>query len=50
VNDRPGVQGKRFVSAVINGSPDTVVERAVYYSTPTLLFNAGAASLGVPIP
>jgi hypothetical protein len=49
INDCPGAAGKRFVSVVVNGGSDTVVERATYYSA-NGLFAAGAAGLATPIP
>jgi hypothetical protein len=45
----PGLAGKRFVSVVVNGNSDTVVERSTYYSV-NGLFDAGAAALATPIP
>jgi murein DD-endopeptidase MepM/ murein hydrolase activator NlpD len=49
INDCPGVAGKRFVSAVVEGTAQTVVERAVYFST-TSTFAAGGAALATQLP
>jgi hypothetical protein len=49
INDCPGVAGRRFVSVIVNGGSDTVVERATYYSAGGL-FAAGGAALATPIP
>ncbi len=46
----PGAAGKRFVSAVVDGHADTVVERATYYSQPGQIFSAGVAALAARIP
>ncbi len=49
LNDCPGVASKRFVSVVVNGTNETVVERVTYFSAGGL-FNAGGAALATPIP
>jgi Peptidase family M23 len=49
VNECPGVAGKRFVSAIVEGTAQTTVERAVYYSTVSM-FAAGGAALATQLP
>jgi hypothetical protein len=50
VNDCPRVAGKRFVSMIIQGNANTVVEHATYFNTGGEVFGAGGASLAVQIP
>jgi hypothetical protein len=49
LNDCAGTAGKRFVSAIVNGTSQTVVERVTYFSAGGL-FNAGGAALATQIP
>lgn len=50
VNGCAAVQGHRFVSVVVHGNANTVVERAVYLNTGGQTFGAGGAALGTQIP
>jgi hypothetical protein len=50
VNSCPGVAGKRFVSVIVDGNANTVVERATYFNTGGQLFGAGGAALASRIP
>ena len=50
VNGFAGVAGKRFVSMIIEGNANTVVEHATYFNTGGEVFGAGGAALAVKIP
>jgi hypothetical protein len=50
VNTCPGVAGKRFVSIVVDGNANTVVERVTYFNTGGELFGAGGGALASRIP
>ena len=50
VNACPGVAGKRFVSMILEGNVNTVVECAAYFNTGGEVFGAGGAALAVRFP
>ena len=50
VNTCPGVAGKRFVSMIVEGNANTVVERVTYFNTWGELFGAGGGALATRIP
>jgi hypothetical protein len=49
INDCPGINGRRFVSVIVAGTNETVVERATYYSNGGT-FDSGGAAMGTRIP
>ena len=50
VNACIGVAGKRFVSVVVDGNANTVVERATYYNGSGEAFGAGGGAVATRIP
>jgi hypothetical protein len=50
VNACPGVAGKRFVSVIVEGNTNTVVERATYFNTGGQVFGAGGGALATRLP
>lgn len=50
VNTCPGVAGKRFVSIIVEGNANTVVERVTYFNTGGELFGAGGGALATRVP
>jgi hypothetical protein len=50
VNSCAGVAGRRFVSMIIEGNANTVVERVTYFNTGGELFGAGGGALATRIP
>jgi hypothetical protein len=50
VNSCPGVAGRRFVSMIIVGNANTVVERVTYFNTGGEVFGAGGGALATRMP